>query len=315
MLNHEWMVRPSLSSRLESLVRFAQSKHDACQVRRRAVTIRSWRSEPTGLSGAALRSLTRSAENLPPDVAVVLHGSGATGEFLEFSDVDVVVAVPSRYCRTIDAANGLRRSIQPLRRALYEIDPLAHHGVMVIPPGWPIHYNEFILPTQALACAVSLRRDDIELSFAVCQTCSQLAAVTYLRSYLASMLHITAARKSWYQAKFDLAFALLLPALWLEGKQGDFPYKRESFGLFRQFVPREVGDAIEAIESLRVAWRVPSSYRRSVEILSVFLPADIAARLVARVDRGTEALFGVPPSAEALASLQATLASWLANEL
>ena len=194
---------------------------------------------------------------LRPIRHVLLHGSMATNDACDFSDVDVAVFVddasayePHQYVRAI-------RELRRLLDAVLAFDPLMHHGLMFAPASALDAYNQRFLPVDALAKArvlhgpqsLRLRRarpslDERRRSLAAC--------ARSLRGHVASRDFL----ENDYRLKNFLAGALLLPARILAAR-GTHVYKRESFALAQDLFEREEWEFIARCEGLRALWKRP----------------------------------------------------------
>lgn len=196
-------------------------------------------------------------EALSPIKHVLLHGSMATQDSCEFSDVDVAVFVDDSSTHT---PQQCARAVGELRRlldAVLAFDPLMHHGLMFAPASVLGAYKQRFLPVDALAKArvlhgprtLRLRRARASLEE---RRRSLAACVRSLRAHVAARDFL----ENDYRLKNFLAGALLLPARVLAAR-GTYVYKRESFALAQNLFSREEWEFIARCEGLRALWKRP----------------------------------------------------------
>jgi hypothetical protein len=203
----------------------------------------------------ALPALDRQA--LQPVSHVLLHGSMATRDGCNFSDVDIAVFVDDLRSYPIDAHHAAIAELRRLLRAVFECDALMHHGLMFAGTSSLRKYDEQFLPVAALRCARVLhgpRRLRISLADAPPERFRETLRRTAqsLRRHFADRDFLD----NDYRLKSVLSGSLLMPARVLAAK-GEHVYKRESFALARELFARNEWEFIARCEGLRALWVRP----------------------------------------------------------
>jgi hypothetical protein len=178
----------------------------------------------------------------------------ATDDWTAYRDADLLVLVPQSICRSSAALHSLRRALVPVLSAVWEFDPLQHHGVFVLPEIELDNYPEHMLPVAALDCAVDPCGPGLSLRCRpVLDTESALRdlywAVQRLRSTWMRGLPFDDA----YDLKAFTSVLMLVPALFL-GATGRATYKRESFAEVSTRLPRSAWEPQEVAARLRRDW-------------------------------------------------------------
>jgi hypothetical protein len=199
------------------------------------------------------------AQALAPVGSIVVHGSQATGDACAFSDVDVLAIVED--VRPFSPAEHRRaaRALQSLLRRLYRIDPLMHHGLMLLPASALDAYDESFLPLETLGLARVLHGPSrLEIRTVPPDVTRLRARVRGVLYVLRRLVDERAYERSDYALKRLISNVLLLPALIAEAR-GSFVYKRESFALARPLFREDGWSGIARSEELRRSWRAASA--------------------------------------------------------
>lgn len=77
---------------------------------------------------------------------VYVHGSYATGDFVESSDFDIVYILKDVVAKDPERLLSLRKRLAEVKNCLLKVDPLQHHGPYVITPKIMENYLESYLP-------------------------------------------------------------------------------------------------------------------------------------------------------------------------
>jgi len=213
----------------------------------------------TNYDAAAEVALAVDPAKLKTIYQILLHGSQATGDTCEFSDVDVLVVIDDSHIFT-DADHRLAMSgLQTLLKSMFLFDPLMHHGFMFMLRSTFTHYDEAFLPVETLRRAKILfgpRMINVRT-----EPTPETNRKTRLKAAAASLnrrLHRGDLEKDDYACKSVLSGLLLMPSLLLESINV-FRYKRESFSI----APREFAaldwSAIRHAEDLRLRWKRPAT--------------------------------------------------------
>jgi predicted nucleotidyltransferase len=194
---------------------------------------------------------------LAPIKHVLLHGSMATGDACDFSDVDIAVFVDDMNAY---AAEQHHAAVIELRRLLHgalAFDSLMHHGLMFSPAHSLQAYDQRFLPVDTLARARVLHGAQ---TLQVCVSPPDLQRFSQaLRSCCASLrLHVESGDflQDDYRLKNFLSGVLLMPARILAAR-GTYVYKRESFELARSLFSNTQWEFVARCEALRALWQRP----------------------------------------------------------
>lgn len=208
-----------------------------------------------GTAGPAVTLPPLRSENLAPISCVAVHGSQATRDACDFSDVDVLVVVEDRKTFTAEEHAAAVKELQGLLRAIYRYDPLMHHGLMFFPASGFDAYDQTFLPVETLRRACALHgpsRLAIRLIPEAKNSSSKrvLNALSVIRTRLAEH----AAQRDDYSFKRMISNILLLPAL-LAAARGHQVYKRDSFPLARDWFSDDEWSGIRRTEEYRNLWK------------------------------------------------------------
>ena len=188
---------------------------------------------------------------------VLLHGSQATNDACDFSDVDIVAIVEDR--RSFSAAEyaAAATELRGLLRAVYRYDALMHHGLMFFPASGLDAYDQTFLPVETLRKAyplhgppqltLRLRNADVTALRTRART-----AVSVLRRHLDDRSY----EADDFAFKRMISNVLLLPSL-LAATRGQCVYKRDSFELVRPWFAQNAWSGIARAESYREQWQRP----------------------------------------------------------
>jgi hypothetical protein len=185
-----------------------------------------------------------------------VHGSLGSGEETGYSDFDGLAILRTEACRDAArlaaAAGRLYRSLRFMSAA----DPLQHHGWFVAAEeqtaAWPEHY----LPTAALARAASLlpagerpvtlrpvfRKDRAAANLV---RCARSVVGDYNNG--SPLLNL-------YHCKAAFSRFMLLPALYVQAREGRGVDKKESFALAREDFPDALWGVMDEVSAYREEW-------------------------------------------------------------
>lgn len=259
--------------------------HDACAYYERLVNGRNLRTlaallgaAPKGTpatalprepQGEAVRLLMKSAvpaielpaldaSRLAPVLFVAVHGSQATRDVCDFSDVDVLVALDDSCTYSAAEHAAAVFELRRLLRAIYRHDPLMHHGLMFCAVSDLDAWNQSILPLQTLRLANRLH-GPAEISFHV--TTPDLGAMRMRVRSVVNVLRARLRERSYehgdHAYKQFLSNVLLLPAQ-VAAARGEFVYKRDSFALAQPWFSPRQWSGIARAEDLRLRWKRPA---------------------------------------------------------
>lgn len=184
-----------------------------------------------------------------------LHGSLATRDYVRgWSDLDTLGIVTKK---TIDSAKlilELRKRMYSARRFFYQVDPLQHHGSIILSEYGMDDYSEARFPLEIFRYSLSLLGKDREMVFRLADSrVHSLSKLFWFVSYFRGM-RMAQGNMNSYDAKNLLHSCTLFPSLYLMAK-GKAVYKKFSFGVAEKDFSREEWAVIRYVESLRSSWK------------------------------------------------------------
>lgn len=224
---------------------------------RRQVHVRAMPQDLRVLADSRFVQLVDTARQLHARTSVhcVLHGSLATDDWTGYRDADLLLLLPDTVANDARALTRLRHQCIPLLRALWQFDPLQHHGVFALPMAELGAYPEHFLPLATLERAVDLGGNGLALD--VCPILDTNAARAELR-WVVDRLALYEPPRDAYGWKAFASVVMLLPALYLAaiGQPG---WKGDSFALVEPQVPARLWQVQRWAAQLRQSWRDPTS--------------------------------------------------------
>ena len=188
-------------------------------------------------------------------LAFYLHGSFATDDYVKgWSDVDIFAIVDKEIVENSKLLLELRDKFYIQRKFFLQIDPLQHHGCMIISECDLDYYPETFFPINAMNYAKSLLDADnvnkIKVRSSIYESINTFFwFVNYFRK-----LHIEKIyRMNSYSTKFFLHSITLFPTLYLQAR-GINVYKKHSFQAAKKDFPKELWKPIEKVEKIRRNW-------------------------------------------------------------
>lgn len=189
--------------------------------------------------------------------AALVHGSLGSGEEVPYSDFDALVVLRDA---TMRDPRRLRRAARRLRRAqqiMRAYDPLQHHGWFVLTEGDLRAYCDAYFPRALLGHAAALwPAAGCTLALVPRAEAGEHAAAfgALARAVLRAL---AAPPRSLFGLKSLLSRFMLLPALYVQARDGRGVWKKDSFALARADFEPGVWAAMEAVSEIRLAWSYP----------------------------------------------------------
>ena len=194
---------------------------------------------------------------LAPIYQILLHGSQATNDTCDFSDVDVLVILDDSRPFTASEHRTAISELRALLKSIFLYDCLMHHGLMFLRRSLLEDYEEAFLPVETLQNAMVLHGPlRVRLRRAVPHLSLIKKRLRASAKSLNNRLERNDHTRNDYSFKSLLSGLLLMPSLLLESVNV-FCYKKESFSLG----PRQFADinwsVITWAEELRLRWKRP----------------------------------------------------------
>jgi hypothetical protein len=184
-----------------------------------------------------------------------LHGSLATNDFVKgWSDCDTLCVVAKGAIQNPISLLRMREQMVGLRRFFYGVDPLQHHGSMVVSEYDLDCYPQAYFPLPLFTYAKSFWEDTITSIRTRDSKVESFAKLFWFVSYFRKMK--MGRNCSWgsYKTKELLHMIALFPSLYLQVK-GIVVYKKFSFGIARKEFSPELWKPIEEMTSIRSNWK------------------------------------------------------------
>jgi len=185
-----------------------------------------------------------------------VHGSMADGEYNGYSDFDGLVILASSAFESAATLHHVGNALRSLQQPMIELDPLQHHGWFVLTEadlGW---HCEAVFPLELFRYSRSLLSDKgMELTL-YCRD-SREESVEAFRSLAAAVRRkavLLPAPTDMFALKSLLSQIMLLPALYLQARNGRGVYKKHSFGLAQSDFAPALWWPMDQVSALRRDW-------------------------------------------------------------
>lgn len=227
-------------------------------------------------------------------VGAYVHGSLGTYEAIPYSDFDALVilkdevfASPWRLARTA-------RKLNRARSIMLQFDPLQHHGWFVLTAAQLNAYPEEYFPLPLFEYAKALLPDQGQ-TLTVQPRATPAHQQDGLKSLSTSIIDRVERKRfpmNLYELKFVLSQFMLLPALYVQSRDGEGVYKKHSFDRARADFSEDDWRVMDEVSTIRVKWaptltraqrwlltRRSRSFRRLTRRFAPAIPGSIQAVL------------------------------------
>ena len=190
----------------------------------------------------------------------LVHGSVATGEEVAYSDLDALVVLKDEAVADPRRLAKAGRLLHRARRLMYAFDPLQHHGWFVLTESdlrclCDAHFTPAVLRHSALIYpSIPF---DIEVATRDSSR-ETYAAFSHLSSGLERRIGSGKLPQNLYELKVMLSQFMLLPAMYLQVRDGEGVWKGYSFELSRYDFRDGSWEAMETASDIR--WRWPHEH-------------------------------------------------------
>ena len=199
----------------------------------------------------------------------LIHGSFSTGDYIKgWSDLDTYVIIKNNVLADHNNLKKLKKFIIKIKKYLYEIDPIQHHGFIFCPQKYLKNYKSFMLPSKVLEKSKSLINErklilfeNINNNYPVnhLKSINNLLFNAYKNGFLEHhkyknkyLLENYKDKKTMYQMKYFLSIVMTLPTYFLHSK-GRPIYKKKSFEIVKKFFDSE-WEIIDTATKIRFLW-------------------------------------------------------------
>ncbi len=189
-----------------------------------------------------------------------LHGSLATKDYIKgWSDVDTISVISKDTINDAVALLKLRERLYRARHFFYKIDPLQHHGSIIISEYDLASYCNAYFPIPVFKYAKSFFEEDKIINFRERDCSSEaLARLFWFVSYFRKLNSEKRLNLGSYELKNLLHSITLFPAMYLQSK-GILVYKKFSFGMAKKDFSNEDWKVIDDVGSIRFNWSATAS--------------------------------------------------------
>jgi len=196
-------------------------------------------------------------EHLRGDViGAYVHGSLGTYEEVAYSDFDALVFLKDEVFESPKRLARAAKKLNHARTIMLDFDPLQHHGWFVLSESDLRFYCNAYFPVEIFEYAKSLFDDrGLELEIALRESSSETR--TAFEKMANAIIGKIANRRyptNVYQLKGLLSQFMLLPALYIQAKDGCGIYKKESFDLARVDFDSADWAIMDEVSEIRMSW-------------------------------------------------------------
>ncbi|MBM4197254.1 MAG: hypothetical protein FJ197_09210 [Gammaproteobacteria bacterium] len=244
---------------------------------------------------AAVRAMTAALAPLTGLLhSAYVHGSlGSEEEEVAYSDFDALVILRDATVRDPARLAAAAAALTATRRIMQAYDPLQHHGWFVLTESDLRCYCQAYFPHQLFEYArVMVPAGAVTLDLQLRDSAAEYRAAF---AGLAGLLRRQFAGRppgNLYELKDVLSRMLVLPARYLQARDGTAVYKKWSFDLAAADFPGDAWAVMEEIQALRRDWQLPlrgwqrrllgqvvARRRLVLPLAAPRIPAELAARL------------------------------------
>ena len=243
-----------------------------------------------------------------------LHGSLSTGDYVKgYSDFDTLLILRQEVAADADALMECRRRILRSLPFLHLVDPLQHHGHLVLAEQDMHFYPQPYFPFVLFQYAASFYQDSTVLTFQERDsTLERQNALWRFCQTVRQVFHSGQAFRSLYEWKAFIQGVVLLPAIYLQAV-GEYTYKKFSFEKAAQDFNERQWRIIQKATILRREWKAARTLpwpvaRALCASPNPFLLPFIHRRLNRAIPRICHTLIGANPAQEAMCLSEAMLA-------
>lgn len=203
------------------------------------------------------RMMSFLSEHLKDDlIGAYVHGSLGTGEEIAYSDFDALAILKGDVFESPERLAGAAHKLNCARRIMLDFDPLEHHGWFVLTDADLKFYCNAYFPTELFKYAKSLF-DDKGLEFEISVRESRFETRNAFEKMTDAIIRKIENRQypaNMYQLKSLLSQFMLLPALYVQAKNGRGIFKRESFDLAKAAFDSTDWAIMDEVSQIRADW-------------------------------------------------------------
>ena len=188
-----------------------------------------------------------------------LHGSLATNDYVKgWSDVDTLAVISKETIENPKNLLKLRDELYRMRHFFCRIDPLQHHGSIIVSEYDIENYCQPYFPIAIYNYAKSFFKNEDVGQFRVRDSSSEsIRRLFWFVNYFRKSIIEKRFNLGSYDTKVFLHSVTLFPAMYLQAK-GINVYKKFSFDLAKKEFDKRIWSPIDKISSIRKKWRIPN---------------------------------------------------------
>jgi len=197
------------------------------------------------------------SEHLKDDlIGAYVHGSLGTYEEIAYSDFDALVILKGEVFESPERLAGVARKLSRARMIMLDFDPLQHHGWFVLTELDLRYYCSAYFPVELFEHAKSLFDDKgLDLEIALRKSGSEVGEVfEKIAASITRKIENRQCPRNAYQSKGLLSQFMLLPALYLQAKDGRGVYKKDSFDVARADFGSSDWAIMDEVSQIRTSW-------------------------------------------------------------
>lgn len=189
-------------------------------------------------------------------IGAYVHGSLGTYEEITYSDFDALVILKNEVFESVKRLAGAARKLNRARKIMLDFDPLEHHGWFVLTEADLKFYCNAYFPAELFKCAKSLFDDKgLELEISLRESSSEIrTAFEKMADSIVTKIENRRYPMNVYQLKGLLSQFMLLPALYLQVKNGCGIYKKESFAVAKSDFDPAHWAIMDEVSEIRAGW-------------------------------------------------------------
>ena len=200
--------------------------------------------------------------SVPGLIGAWVHGSlGTLDEEVGYSDLDTILLLSAQAVSDAQRLLSLREKLNEPGVQLFLYDPLQHHGFFVITEVDLEAYPEAYFPIKLFKYASpNLRPGQPKLFFSSRDDSKERIAA--FNEAVQTVITPLPSRISWsaYAIKAYLQTVILLPALYLQVRDANYLYKRDTFAAAKVDFTEAEWDIIDKATRLRENWKFRSLF-------------------------------------------------------
>jgi len=221
----------------------------------------------TGDTPSVLMMMAYLKEHLGGDlIGAYVHGSLGTGEEMPYSDFDALAIIKDQVFEDENKVKYVGRKLSAAQSIMFDYDPLQHHGWFILTENQLNAYPEWYFPVELFSQAKSLFSEQgRDLTLQVMGSRQECRDIFIgFSDAILQKIRKRAYPRNVYQLKSLLSAFMLLPALYVQARDGKSVYKKDSFDRARRdFLPAEWA-VMNEVSTIRKSWTVniPRARRR-----------------------------------------------------